>query len=295
MEPSILSINGLTKRYGRVLALDGLNLDIPAGTVFGILGPNGSGKTTTLGSVLGVLRPTGGTYTWFGNDERSINKHKIGALLEQPNFYPYLSGRQNLSVISAIKQAGEENIDQALDQVRLLARAGSRFSTYSFGMKQRLALAAALLTNPEVVVLDEPTNGLDPEGIIEVRQLIKQIGAMGKTVILASHLLDEVEKVCTDVAILRTGKLLEVRQVGGDNGSARFYRMRAASESDGPKLNTLPQLEVISHIDGFTIVQSALSAGELNRLCFESGITLAHLSDYRRSLEDEFLEITNRK
>lgn len=277
------------------MALDGLNLDIPAGTVFGILGPNGSGKTTTLGSVLGVLRPTGGTYTWFGNAERGINKHKIGALLEQPNFYPYLSGRQNLKVVAAIKQAGEENIDQALDQVRLLGRAGSRFSTYSFGMKQRLALAAALLTDPEVVVLDEPTNGLDPEGIIEVRQLIKQIGALGKTVILASHLLDEVEKVCTNVAILRTGKLLEVRQVGGGNESARFYKIRFASESDGAKLKVLPQLEVISQADGFIIVQSALTAAEVNRLCFESGITLAHLSEYRRSLEDEFLEITNRK
>ncbi|HMZ46540.1 MAG TPA: ATP-binding cassette domain-containing protein, partial [Chitinophagaceae bacterium] len=206
---AVLSIQNLVKYYGSIKALDGISYDIPKGCVYGILGPNGSGKTTTLGIVLNVLNQTSGTYLWFGNPANADTRKKIGSLLETPNFYHYLSAVDNLKITQSINKRGtEEDIHKVLEIVNLAQRKNSKFSTYSLGMKQRLAIAAALLGNPEVLVLDEPTNGLDPVGIAEIRELIKSLAENGKTIIMASHLLDEVEKVCTHVAIMKKGVLI---------------------------------------------------------------------------------------
>jgi ABC-type multidrug transport system ATPase subunit len=210
---SILSIENLRKNYGKVQALKGVSFDVPKGTVFGILGPNGSGKTTMLGVITDILRPTSGTYRLF--DEVPTEKHRsqIGTFLETPNFYHYLSGERNLRIAAAIKGRGETDIPKVLEMVNLTQRKDSRFSTYSLGMKQRLAIASCLLGNPEVMILDEPTNGLDPVGIAEIRELIKRLRHEGKTIIMASHMLDEVEKVCSHVAILKKGELVATGDV----------------------------------------------------------------------------------
>jgi len=198
---TVLSVNGLKKNYGRIQALKGVSFDVPKGCVYGILGPNGSGKTTLLGIVLDVLKSNGGSYDWIGYTQAEDARKKQGALLETPNFYHYLSAVDNLKIVSELKQIKKPNIDGVLKRVSLLERKNSKFQTYSLGMKQRLAIASALLSNPDVIVFDEPTNGLDPEGIAEIRNLIKELSQEGRTIIMASHLLDEVEKVCTHVAI----------------------------------------------------------------------------------------------
>src|SRR5579872_1889935 len=205
---NILSIQSITKFYGKIRALHGVSFDVPPGSVFGILGPNGSGKTTLLGIVMDVLKASSGTYSWFGQLPTARQRQQIGTLLETPNFYHYLSGERNLQIAAAIKGRGTEDIARVLELVKLTERKDSAFSTYSLGMKQRLALASCLLGDPQVLVFDEPTNGLDPVGIAETRELIKEQARRGKTILLASHLLDEVEKVCTHVAILRRGELL---------------------------------------------------------------------------------------
>src|SRR4029078_485566 len=210
---SILSVNNLSKRYGPIQALNNVSFDVPKGSVFGILGPNGSGKTTLLGIVMDVIKATSGNYNWLVQPGSETQRQQIGTLLETPNFYHYLSGERNLKITAEIKQRGKDDIQQVLERVKLSQRKNSKFSTYSLGMKQRLALAGALLGNPSVLVLDEPTNGLDPVGIAETRELIKQLAQEGKTIILASHLLDEVEKVCTHVAILQKGTLLTTGHV----------------------------------------------------------------------------------
>src|SRR3978361_1164256 len=204
----ILSIEDLSKRYGQVQALKNVSFTVPKGSVFGILGPNGSGKTTLLGTVMDIIRPTAGTFKLFGEVPTGDHRKKIGTLLETPNFYHYLSGEKNLFIAAEIKGKGKQDIPRVLEMVNLAQRKDSPFSTYSLGMKQRLAIASCLLGDPEVLILDEPTNGLDPVGIAEIRQLIKQLHQQGKTIIMASHLLDEVEKVCTHVAILKKGELL---------------------------------------------------------------------------------------
>ena len=204
---NILEIQNLSKRYPGVQALDHVSLAVEAGSTFGLLGPNGSGKTTTLGIVLDVLKASGGSFSWFGQPLSRATKRRIGAILETPNFYPYLSAQQNLKIVADIKGVNHSHIEPVLETIGLLARRNSLFKGFSLGMKQRLALGAALLGNPEVLVLDEPTNGLDPEGIAEVRELIRKVAGMGKTIIIASHLLDEVQKVCTHVAVLQKGRL----------------------------------------------------------------------------------------
>lgn len=203
----ILDIHTLSKRYGSIQAVDKLSLQVEKGSIYGLLGPNGSGKTTTLGMVLDVIRPTSGSFSWFGQPASPATKKRVGALLETPNFYPYLTARRNLEIVAEIKGASHSRIAEVLHLVGLSQRMHTTFKGFSLGMKQRLALASSLLNDPEVLVLDEPTNGLDPEGIAEVRELILKIAAEGKTVILASHLLDEVEKVCTHVAVLQKGVL----------------------------------------------------------------------------------------
>ncbi len=205
---SILSIQNISKSYGPIHALKGVSFDVPEGCVFGVLGPNGSGKTTLLGTVLDVLVANAGTYSWFGGMEPAAARRQIGSLLETPNFYHYLSAFNNLEISAAIKQRGQDDRIRVLQQVGLFERKDSKFQTFSLGMKQRLAIGAALLGNPKILVLDEPTNGLDPAGIAEIRELIRTLNKQGITIIIASHLLDEVEKVCTHVAILKRGDLL---------------------------------------------------------------------------------------
>jgi ABC-type multidrug transport system ATPase subunit len=210
---TVLSITNLTKKFRRLTAVNNLNLEVKRGQVFGMLGPNGSGKTTTLGMLMSVINPTSGSYSWFGESPTNDVRKKIGAVLEHPIFYPYLSGQKNLELNAMIKQCPPENIPKVLELVELSDRRDDKYKTYSLGMKQRLAIASALLNDPTVLILDEPTNGLDPMGIAEIRELIKKIAANGKTIILASHLLDEVQKVCSHFAILRKGNLIHTGPV----------------------------------------------------------------------------------
>lgn len=296
MSTNVLEINGLSKRYKKVQALDNLSLTVRKGTIFGILGPNGSGKTTTLGILLGVIRQSSGTFSWFGNGDSDVSRTRIGALLETPNFYPYLSAERNLRITAKIKQLKhpEERIGKVLKIVDLYDRRNSRFRTFSLGMKQRLAIAAALLNDPEVLVLDEPTNGLDPQGIAEIRNLIRKIASDGTTILLASHQLDEVEKVCTDVVILRKGVKIREGKIG-ELMHATHQILVAAEETD--RLSTLiDQMPGISRKEktehGFLLeVPEHMNSTQLNKYFFENGIVLSELREVRRSLEDQFLEI----
>ena len=291
---SILRIDNLHKEYGPITAVDHLNLEIARGAVFGLLGPNGSGKTTTLGMILGVINPTSGSYAWFDQDDSHEHRKRIGAILEKPNFYPTFSAIKNLQIACRIKGVEEERIDEVLDQVGLSDRKNSAFRTYSLGMKQRLAIASALLSNPEVMILDEPTNGLDPEGIAEIRQLIIEIAGEGKTIILASHLLDEVQKICSEFAVLRKGKLIYSGAVESDFGEETVIEVAT---------NDMPTLELIihefagyrSHImqDGVMEVkcQKNVDAGSLNAFLIDRGQHPHHLATKKKNLEQQFLEI----
>ncbi|HHC81129.1 MAG TPA: ATP-binding cassette domain-containing protein, partial [Flavobacteriia bacterium] len=203
---TILSLKNLDKKFGAVHAVNNLSFDIQKGNVYGILGPNGSGKSTTLGIILNVVNKTSGSFSWFNG---AISTHqalkRVGAIIERPNFYPYMTATQNLKLICKIKEVPYDKIDEKLKIVNLYERRHSKFRTYSLGMKQRLAIASALLNDPEILILDEPTNGLDPQGIHEIRKIIREIAGQGTTILLASHLLDEVEKVCTHVVVIRNG------------------------------------------------------------------------------------------
>ena len=232
---TVLSITNLTKKFRRLTAVNNLNLEVKRGQVFGMLGPNGSGKTTTLGMLMSVINPTSGSYSWFGEAPTHHFRKKIGAVLEHPIFYPYLSGQKNLELNAMIKQCPPENIPNVLELVELADRRDDKYKTYSLGMKQRLAIASALLNDPTVLILDEPTNGLDPMGIAEIRELIKKIAANGKTIILASHLLDEVQKVCSHFAILRKGNLIHSGPVEEVSKGTETIEVRA----DVERLNEL--------------------------------------------------------
>ncbi|MFC6997585.1 ABC transporter ATP-binding protein [Rufibacter roseus] len=292
---NVLDIQGLSKRYGRVQALDQLSIGVPQGSIYGLLGPNGSGKTTTLGIVLDVINPSGGTFQWFGQTMSKSTKRRIGALLETPNFYPYLSGEQNLRISADIKKVDHAHIQRVLDMVGLSHRKQNKFKGYSLGMKQRLAIASALLGDPEVLVLDEPTNGLDPEGIAEVRQLILDVAAQGKTILLASHLLDEVEKVCTHMAVLRNGKL----KAEGPVSSIMSTNDQVFISGGAP----LEQLLVLAQQLPFVtearvqqnqvqlVLQSGTDSSELNSAFFAQGVALGQLTVKKKSLESQFMEI----
>lgn len=290
----ILRINKLSKRFGRIQAVDQLELDVYAGQVFGILGPNGSGKTTTLGMILDVVAPDEGSFKWFDQDNTVEARKKIGAILETPCFYPYLTAVQNLRISAHIKKCGTQNIDNVLKQVGLFDRKDDKFKTYSLGMKQRLSIGSALLSNPPVLILDEPTNGLDPEGIAEVRDLIKEVAASGKTIVMASHLLDEVQKVCSHFCVLRKGKKLHEGNVSDTLGEINKVEIAA---TDMDKLEAaIKMFPGISHyfLNGNSILVTMnedSSATELNNFCFEQGITLKTLFTHRNSLEMEFLKI----
>lgn len=293
---TVLSIEGLSKSYGSVKALKNVSFEVPSGTVFGVLGPNGSGKTTLLGLVLEILYPQSGTFHWFDSPQAPTAelRKRIGTLLETPNFYPYLSGAENLAITASIRGQGKEQIADILTRVGLGDHPKLPFSAYSLGMKQRLALGACLLGDPEVLVLDEPTNGLDPAGIAEVRSLIKDLCQGGRTIILASHLLDEVEKVCTHVAILKKGDLLDVgsmEQVLKQDVVIDLEASDLQSLEEALKSYT-PELHLKASENGFR-VSGDVTAEKLNRHCFENGVTLSLLKTTHRDLESRFLELTD--
>ena len=293
---SVLSIHGLTKRYGKITAVNGLDLEVEKGMTYGILGPNGSGKTTTLGMVLGIIQADHGTYKWFDEAPSSQQRLKVGALLETPNFYPYLNAVDNLKILAHIKRVDDTRIDELLKLVNLHHRRYSRFKTYSLGMKQRLAIAGAMIGDPEVLIFDEPTNGLDPQGIAEVRDTLQHIASLGKTIIMASHILDEVEKVCSHVAIIKNGKLLASGTVGSIIHDDFLVEV-AASNMDMLKaaFYEFPALRKIEEKDGKFILslKERVEAGAINQYAFSKDITLSHLSVIQKSLEAEFLEITS--
>jgi len=293
---SVLSIRHITKYYGSIRALNNVSFDVPAGSVFGILGPNGSGKTTLLGIVMDILRPTSGSFQFFGKAPNADTRKEIGTLLETPNFYHYLSAERNLRIAAEIKGKGLHEIDNVLQKVNLYERRKSKFSTYSLGMKQRLAIASCLLGDPNVLVFDEPTNGLDPVGIAEIRDLIKQLAREGKTIIMASHLLDEVEKVCTDVAILKKGDLITAGNV--DEVLVNEDIVEVSSSDLASLENVLKQMNGYTTIKntGATI-QLFYPAGtsrpeRINEFCFQHGIVLNQLHNRKKSLETKFFELT---
>lgn len=296
MSEKILEINALSKRYKKVKALDQLNLSVERGMIFGILGPNGSGKTTTLGILLGVINASEGNFSWFGNGQHDENRKRIGALLETPNFYPYLDAVKNLKIVARIKQLDnvDHRIEKVLKSVNLFDRRNAKFKTFSLGMKQRLAIASALLNDPEVLVLDEPTNGLDPQGIAEIRALILEISKNGKTIVIASHQLDEIEKVCTDVVILKKG--IAIRQSGIQDviGTARQIIVGASDLTEIEKrLPTLAGVTLNSKNDKVIVldVDEKISTQQINQYFFDNQIVLSELREVKKSLEHQFLEI----
>jgi ABC-type multidrug transport system ATPase subunit len=293
---NVVTTQNLTKHYGSIRAVDNLNLEIPEKSVFGILGPNGSGKTTTLGMLLDVINPTSGSYSWFGNQTTTDNRRQIGSILEIPAFYPYLSAVDNLKIIAEIKSTGYGSIDEVLTLTGLFERRHSSFRTFSLGMKQRLALASALLCDPRVMILDEPTNGLDPRGIAEMRDLIRTIAGKGKTIILASHLLDEVQKVCSHFAVLNKGKLLYTGLVNDVSGDEQ--RIELASDDINQLYSVLEgypgkkNLEILDRRIIIT-VPGDTSVASLSGYIYQHGVVPTHLVALHRSLEKQFLDILN--
>ncbi len=293
---TILTINNLTKKFGNLTAVDDLSFTIEKGNVYGILGPNGSGKSTTLGIVLNVVNKTTGDFHWFdGSGTTNEALKKVGAIIERPNFYPYMTAIQNLELVCKIKGVTKAKVEEKLELVQLLDRKNSKFRTFSLGMKQRLAIASALLNDPEILILDEPTNGLDPQGIHQIREIIKKIASEGTTILLASHLLDEVEKVCSHVVILRKGKSLYTGRVDAMNASHGFFILKS---SDMAALQAA--LEDHKSITSFepdgenliAFLNEPMEASELNKYLFDKGITLSHLLKRKESLEEQFLELT---
>jgi len=293
---SILAVNGLKKTYGNIQALKGITFSVPTGSVFGILGPNGSGKTTLLGIVSDVLRASAGSYKLFDEAPTANHRKQIGTLLETPNFYHYLTADQNLRIAAAIKGRGSNDIDRVLKLVNMEQWKTYKFSSYSLGMKQRLAIASCLLGNPDVLIFDEPTNGLDPMGIAEIRGLIKNLHKEGKTIIMASHLLDEVEKVCTHVAILQKGELrvhghVDTILATGDiveAGAANNLQLQKLMEDYPGVIQVLQQEKYVE----VYFENNDTNLESINKYCFDKGIVLSHLRLNRKSLERKFFEIT---
>ncbi|HPF96695.1 MAG TPA: ABC transporter ATP-binding protein [Mangrovimonas sp.] len=293
----ILSIDNLTKKYGYLTAVSNLSFTINKGNVYGILGPNGSGKSTTLGIVLNVVNRTSGEFKWF---DGTVSTHealkKVGAIIERPNFYPYMSAYDNLKLVCKIKGVSYEKIDEKLEIVGLIERKNSPFRTFSLGMKQRLAIASALLNDPEILILDEPTNGLDPQGIHQIRTLIKQIASEGTTILLASHLLDEVEKVCSHVVVLRKGEKLYSGRVDEMVSSFGFFELRTEKTSELVKLlQADAAFNKVTELDGLVtaFLEQPMDASDFNKMMFEKGIVLSHLVKRKPSLEEQFLQLTD--
>lgn len=294
---TILTINNLTKKFGYLTAVKDLSFTINKGNVYGILGPNGSGKSTTLGIVLNVVNRTSGDFHWFdGNTSTHDALKKVGAIIERPNFYPYMSAYQNLKLVCKIKGVDYSKIDEKLAVVGLLERKNSKFKTYSLGMKQRLAIASALLNDPEILILDEPTNGLDPQGIHQIRQIIKDIASDGTTILLASHLLDEVEKVCSHVVVLRKGEKLYSGRVDEMISSHGFFELKTDRHQELIKiLETDNKFGNIKTEDDLitAFLNVPMEPAEFNMMMFNKGITLSHLVKRKESLEEQFLQLTD--
>ena len=295
----VLEITNLTKRYGRITAVNGLNLDVEAGQIMGVLGPNGSGKTTTLGIVLGITKADNGHFQWFGgkygNSAQALQR--VGSLLETPNFFPYLGAEDNLKIIAHIKRAPQTDFNHLLELVNLAHRKDTPFRAYSLGMKQRLAIAATMVGDPDILIFDEPTNGLDPSGIAEVRTTIQEIAARGKTIFMASHILDEVEKVCSHVAIIKNGNLLATGGVGSILN--KEITVEIAAKNAEILRGLLSDVNFISKLEEhhgvfITSVKSGFGAADLSQLAFDKGLVLTHLVERKRRLEEEFLQITSR-
>ena len=295
----ILSIKNLNKRYGSLQALKNVSFEIHKGNVYGILGPNGSGKSTTLGIILNVVNKTSGEYSWFGGTMQTHEAlKKVGAIIERPNFYPYMTAKENLELVCKIKDINYAKVSEKLELVGLVDRQNSKFSTFSLGMKQRLAIASALLNDPEILILDEPTNGLDPQGIHQIRDIIKKIAALGTTILLASHLLDEVEKVCTHALVLRKGEVLYSGLVDGMSTNEGFFELQADDvENLIAVLETHPAVKNVKNEEGKVLVylKDKLEAKELNQFLFEKNVVLSHLVKRKNSLEEQFLELTGKK
>ncbi|MFC4740909.1 ABC transporter ATP-binding protein [Flavobacterium ponti] len=294
---TILSINNLNKIFGKKIhAVNNVSFEIKKGNVYGILGPNGSGKSTTLGIVLNVVNKTSGDFSWFnGSLETHDALKKVGAIIERPNFYPYMTAQENLELVCKIKNIPFTKVTEKLELVGLLDRKDSKFKTFSLGMKQRLAIASALLNDPEILILDEPTNGLDPQGIRQIRDLIRLIASQGTTILLASHLLDEVEKVCSHVVVLRFGKMLYEGPVDAMASNEGFFELQA---KDSNALITIlmnhNSVEKCVEEEGKVLVflKNKLEADELNQFLFENQIVLSQLIKKKHSLEEQFLQLT---
>lgn len=294
---TILSIKKLNKFYHKLHAVKDVSLEIHKGNVYGILGPNGSGKSTTLGIVLNVVNKTSGEYSWFNGTMATHEALKrVGAIIERPNFYPYMTAQENLELVCKIKGINYSKVQEKLEIVGLLERKDSKFRTFSLGMKQRLAIASALLNDPEILILDEPTNGLDPQGIHQIRDIIRLIASQGTTILLASHLLDEVEKVCSHVLVLRKGEILYSGSVEGMSSNNAFYELQAESNNEiMTALHNHPSIDKIVEEDGKVLVYTKdnMSSGELNQFLFNKGVCLTHLTKRKNSLEEQFLELTS--
>ena len=296
---TILSIKNLNKKYGKLQAVKNVSLEIQKGNVYGILGPNGSGKSTTLGIVLNVVNKTSGEYNWFGGTMQTHEAlKKVGAIIERPNFYPYMTAKENLELVCKIKGIKHDKVLEKLEVVGLTDRKDSKFSTFSLGMKQRLAIASALLNDPEILILDEPTNGLDPQGIHQIRDIIRLIASQGTTILLASHLLDEVEKVCSHVLVLRKGEILYSGPVEGMSSNNGFIELQ--SNNNQALINALTQYKGIDSVkedDGKVLVNSSIGIepSELNKFLADRNIYLDHLVKRKNSLEEQFLQLTENK
>ena len=293
MSEIVLSIQKLTKNFGKLCAVNQLDLEVRRGQIFGMLGPNGSGKTTTLGMLMGVTNPTSGSFTWFGEPASHLTRKKIGAVLEHPIFYPYLSGQKNLELNALIKGADVNNIPKVLDIVDLSSRKDDKYKTYSLGMKQRLAIASALVSDPNILILDEPTNGLDPMGIAEIREIVKRIAADGKTIILASHLLDEVQKVCTHFAVLRRGKLMHSGLVDEVGKGEEIVEVMAYHDDLSVLLQEFAGSATIKKENGLfqVMMKDGFHSQDLNKFLIDKGIVTSHLVTKKKTLEKQFLEI----
>ncbi len=296
MNDSVIRTQGLTKRYGSLVAVDGLSMEVPRGRIFGLLGPNGSGKTTTLSILLGLTRQTSGNFSLFGGrGSHTEALHRIGAIVETPAFYPYLSGRRNLAYFQGITGKGNRaELDSLLDTVGLGTRANDKFQNYSLGMKQRLGLAYALLGDPEILILDEPTNGMDPAGMAEIRDLVRRLGTGGRTVLLSSHLLHEVEAVCDSVAILSRGKLIAQGDVSELVKSGEQVQLKTTDDVKAKEvLSMVDWVSEVEEEEGYLVASAPSSrSGELTAALSGAGVCVTEMRPRAKSLEQYFLEVT---
>ena len=298
-----VSTAGLTKRFGDRTVVDDVALAIPAGSVCGFVGPNGAGKTTTIRMLLGLVRPTSGSGTILGGSltEPATYLHKVGALIEAPAFYPQLSGRDNLRALARLGQLNLKTVEPALARAGLTARAGDKYRAYSLGMKQRLGIAAAMLPDPELLILDEPTNGLDPAGIVEMRGLIRSFADDGMTVLVSSHLISEIEQICDYVVMIRAGRLVHQGSVADLRGTQQAeFLVAPEHDADRDVLARLLQQAGCTvtpgNAEGLLLVEApGAGAADLNRLAARNGITVRQLGERTRSLERAFFALTGTK